>query len=262
MTATQDAPAVDPRPAALDPEALVDRIEAGHRLTAEEAVAVLDAPDADTFRIVAAASRLREKHFGRTVKVNYLVSLKTGLCPENCTYCSQRLGTEAEILRYTWLKPEEAVRQAGLGIAGGASRVCMVASGTGPTDRDVDRVTEMIGRLKDEHPQVEVCACLGKLKDGQGNYLWQPSFTEGQPQNVLAYPVTEMAAMPDVAPGAMPLAFGDFRRGYLIVARTGVRVLRDPFTNKPYVHFYTTKRVGGMLTDSQAIKVLTLSAAD
>ncbi|MFD9732542.1 biotin synthase BioB, partial [Micrococcus luteus] len=67
MTATQDAAAVDPRPAALDPEALVDRVEAGHRLTAEEAVAVLDAPDADTFRIVAAASRLREKHFGRTV---------------------------------------------------------------------------------------------------------------------------------------------------------------------------------------------------
>ncbi|WP_245231885.1 biotin synthase BioB [Micrococcus yunnanensis] len=132
---------------------------------------MLDAPDADTFRIVAAASRLREKHFGRTVKVNYLVSLKTGLCPEDCTYCSQRLGTEAEILRYTWLKPEEAVRQAGLGIAGGASRVCMVASGTGPTDRDVDRVAGMVGDLKAQHPDVEVCACLGFLKDGQAEKL-------------------------------------------------------------------------------------------
>lgn len=168
MTAAQDAAVVAP---ALDPEELVDRIEAGHRLTAAEAVAVLDAPDAETFRLVAAASRLRERHFGRTVKVNYLVSLKTGLCPEDCTYCSQRLGTEAQILKYTWLKPDEAVRQAGLGIAVGASRVCMVASGTGPTDRDVDRVTEMIGRLKDEHPQVEVCACLGKLKDGQAERL-------------------------------------------------------------------------------------------
>lgn len=165
MTVTQDAHT------ALDYERLVDRIEAGHRLTAAEAVAVLDAPDADTFRLVAAASRLRERHFGRTVKVNYLVSLKTGLCPEDCTYCSQRLGTAAQILKYTWLKPEEAVRQAGMGIAGGASRVCMVASGTGPTDRDVDRVTEMIGRLKDEHPGVEVCACLGKLKDGQAERL-------------------------------------------------------------------------------------------
>ncbi len=184
MTATQDAPTADDvagaihgspsgaDPAApLDYDALVARIEAGHRLTAEEAVAVLDAPDADTFRIVAAASRLREKHFGRTVKVNYLVSLKTGLCPENCTYCSQRLGTEAEILRYTWLKPEEAVRQAGLGIAGGASRVCMVASGTGPTDRDVDRVAGMVGDLKAQHPDVEVCACLGFLRDGQAERL-------------------------------------------------------------------------------------------
>ena len=104
-------------------------------------------------------------------------------------------------------------------------------------------------------------ASIRKLKDGQGNYLWQPSFTEGQPQNVLAYPVTEMAAMPDVAPGAMPLAFGDFRRGYLIVDRTGVRVLRDPFTNKPYVHFYTTKRVGGGLLNPEMLRVLRMAAA-
>ncbi|MDY6055993.1 biotin synthase BioB [Micrococcus sp.] len=175
MTAIQDPQAtpvdtVTPAPA-LDIHALVARIDAGHRLTAEEALAVLDAPDADTFGIVAAASRLREKHFGRTVKVNYLVSLKTGLCPENCTYCSQRLGTEAEILKYTWLKPDEAVRQAGMGIAGGATRVCMVASGTGPTDRDVDRVAGMVGQLKEQHPDVEVCACLGFLKDGQAEKL-------------------------------------------------------------------------------------------
>lgn len=78
---------------------------------------------------------------------------------------------------------------------------------------------------------------------------------------MLAYPVTEMAAMPDVAPGAMPLAFGDFRRGYLIVDRTGVRVLRDPFTNKPYVHFYTTKRVGGGLLNPEMLRVLRMAAA-
>ena len=169
---SQQAAATSAAPAqTVSADELVDRIEAGHVLTAEEAVAVLDAPDADTFRIVAAASRLRERHFGRTVKVNYLVSLKTGLCPENCTYCSQRLGTDAEILKYTWLKPEEAVRQAGLGIAGGASRVCMVASGTGPTDRDVERVAGMVEQLKGEHPQVEVCACLGFLKDGQAERL-------------------------------------------------------------------------------------------
>ena len=175
MTATQDAPQTSPQPAApaapLEVEALVDRIDAGHRLTEAEALAALRTSDAETFALVAAASRLREKHFGRAVKVNYLVSLKTGLCPENCTYCSQRLGTAAEILKYTWLKPEEAVKQASMGIAGGASRVCMVASGTGPTDRDVDRVTGMIDQLKEQHPDVEVCACLGELKDGQAEKL-------------------------------------------------------------------------------------------
>ena len=66
----------------------------------------------------------------------------------------------------------------------------------------------------------------------------------------------DMTAMPDVAPGAMPLAFGDFRRGYLIVDRAGVRVLRDPYSAKPYVLFYTTKRVGGGVQDFDAIKLL------
>ncbi|MDO5633744.1 MAG: biotin synthase BioB [Micrococcus sp.] len=155
----------------LDPRALVERVLSGEAVTPADALAVLDAPDTVTFPLLAEVSRLREAHFGRTVKVNYLVSLKTGLCPENCTYCSQRLGTEAQILKYTWLKKDEAVRQAGLGISGGASRVCMVASGSGPTDRDVERVSDMVGELKSQHPGVEVCACLGALKDGQAERL-------------------------------------------------------------------------------------------
>lgn len=94
-----------------------------------------------------------------------------------------------------------------------------------------------------------------KLKDGQGNYIWQPSFVAGQPATLNGYPVTEMADMPDLATGAIPIAFGDFRRGYLVIDRAGVRVLRDPYSNKPYVMFYTTKRVGGGVVDPQAIKV-------
>lgn len=100
-----------------------------------------------------------------------------------------------------------------------------------------------------------------KLKDGDGNYLWQPSYVAGQPATVAAYPVTEMPAMPDVAAGAIPIAFGDFARGYLIVDRVGVRVLRDPYSNKPYVMFYTTKRVGGGVNNPQTIKVLQMAAA-
>jgi len=100
-----------------------------------------------------------------------------------------------------------------------------------------------------------------KLKDGEGNYIWQPSFQLGQPSQLLSYPVTEMAAMPNIAASAVPIAFGDFRRGYLIVDRTGVRVLRDPYTNKPYVMFYTTKRVGGGVLDPQALKALKMAAS-
>ncbi|MEN0040486.1 MAG: phage major capsid protein [Pseudomonadota bacterium] len=100
-----------------------------------------------------------------------------------------------------------------------------------------------------------------KLKDGDGNFLWQPSFVAGQPAQVAGYPVTEMPGMPDAVADALPIAFGDFRRGYLIVDRTGVRVLRDPYTNKPFVHFYTTKRVGGGVNDPDAIKVMKMAAA-
>ncbi len=104
-----------------------------------------------------------------------------------------------------------------------------------------------------------VQGAVRKLKDGQGNYIWQPSYVAGQPASLLGYPVTEMAAMPNVATGTVPIAFGDFRKGYLIVDRIGVRLLRDPFSNKPYVMFYTTKRVGGGVQDPTVIKALKMA---
>lgn len=102
---------------------------------------------------------------------------------------------------------------------------------------------------------------IRKMKDGDNNYLWQPSFQVGQPSMLLGHPVTEMPGMPDIGAGALPIAFGDFKRGYLIIDRTGTRVLRDPYSNKPYVHFYTTKRVGGGVLNPETIKVLKLKAA-
>jgi len=99
-----------------------------------------------------------------------------------------------------------------------------------------------------------------KFKDSDGNYLWQPGLQAGQPSTLLSYGVAENEDMPDAAADANAILFGDFKRGYAIVDRFGTRVLRDPYTNKPNIGFYTTKRVGGMLLDSNAIKVLTLSA--
>ncbi len=103
-------------------------------------------------------------------------------------------------------------------------------------------------------------AAVRKLKDGAGSYVWQPSLVVGQPATVFGYPVTEAEEMDNIADGNYAIAFGDFRRGYLIVDRAGVRVLRDPFSAKPYVLFYTTKRVGGGVQDFDAIKLLQFAA--
>ncbi|WP_198552312.1 phage major capsid protein [Macromonas nakdongensis] len=94
------------------------------------------------------------------------------------------------------------------------------------------------------------------FKDAEGNYLWRPGLEAGQPDRLLGYGLTEAEDMPAKAANSLSVAFGDFRRGYTIVDRIGTRVLRDPYTNKPYVGFYVTKRVGGMVVDSQAIKLL------
>ncbi|MCK1797985.1 biotin synthase BioB [Streptomyces sp. XM4193] len=139
--------------------------------TRDEALAVLATSEDELLDVVAAAGRVRRHWFGRRVKLNYLVNLKSGLCPEDCSYCSQRLGSRAEILKYTWIKAEEATEAARAGVAGGAKRVCLVASGRGPTDRDVDRVSRTISAIKEENADVEVCACLGLLTDGQAERL-------------------------------------------------------------------------------------------
>jgi HK97 family phage major capsid protein len=97
---------------------------------------------------------------------------------------------------------------------------------------------------------------IRKMKDGDGNYLWQPAIKAGEPSTLLGFAVAEAEDMPDIAEDSLSVAFGDFRRGYLIVDRVGIRVLRDPYSAKPYVLFYTTKRVGGGVQDFDAIKLL------
>lgn len=99
-----------------------------------------------------------------------------------------------------------------------------------------------------------------KLKDGQGNYLWQPSYASGQPQTLAGAPIVEHPDFPLVAAGNIALLYGDMEATYLVVDRVGIRVLRDPFTNKPFVHFYTTKRVGGGVHDPQPMRALKVAA--
>ncbi|MEO3387848.1 phage major capsid protein [Mesorhizobium sp. CAU 1741] len=104
-------------------------------------------------------------------------------------------------------------------------------------------------------------ASIRKMKDADGNYLWQPPATPGARATLMGFPLVEAEDMPDVGTDATAIAFGDFRRGYLVVDRAGVRVLRDPYSAKPYVLFYTTKRVGGGVQDFNAIKLLKFGTA-
>jgi HK97 family phage major capsid protein len=104
-------------------------------------------------------------------------------------------------------------------------------------------------------------AAIRKFKDGQGNYLWQPPAQVNGNATLMTFPIVEAEDMPDIASNSLSIAFGDFKRGYLVVDRQGVRVLRDPFTAKPYVLFYTTKRVGGGVQDFDAIKLLKFAAS-
>lgn len=99
-------------------------------------------------------------------------------------------------------------------------------------------------------------SAIRKIKDADGNYLWQPAAQPGLPSTLMGYPLVESEDMPDIAANSLSIAFGDFERGYLIVDRIGISVLRDPYSAKPYVLFYTTKRIGGGVQDFEAIKLL------
>ena len=102
---------------------------------------------------------------------------------------------------------------------------------------------------------------IRKFKDSTGNYIWQPGAAAGQPPTLLGYPVAEAEDMPDIASNSYSIAFGDFARGYLVVDRIGIRTLRDPYSAKPYVLFYTTKRVGGGVQNFEAIKLMKFAAS-
>jgi len=156
--------------------------------------------------------------------------------------------------------------------AGDASRTFgtlqHVASGNASTLGSSPELTliDLVHTLKPGHRQNATwvmnsvtLAEVRKLKATDGSFIWQPGLLDGQPDRLLGYPVVEAADMPDIAADALPIAFGNFQAGYLIAERNATAILRDPFTNKPFVHFYATKRIGGQVLDSDAIKLLKIS---
>lgn len=135
-----------------------------------------------------------------------------------------------------------------------------------PTSADIfyDLIYSLRARYRNNAQWVTsklVLAALRKYKDTSGQYLWQPALTAGQPATFMGYGITEAEDMPAVGAGAFPLAFGDFKEGYLIADRVGMRITRDEITTPGYVKFYVRKRIGAKTRNSQAIKLLKVAAA-
>jgi HK97 family phage major capsid protein len=146
-------------------------------------------------------------------------------------------------------------------------KVGYVASGEASAFTDADKLTDLQRVLKSVYRNGALFlmndatqAHVRKFKDGEGNYLWRPGLAADAPNTLLGKPVEIDDNIDDIDTNKYPIFFGNFKRAYLIVDRTGLRVLRDPYTNKPYVNFYTTKRVGGGIVMYEALKALKVSA--
>jgi HK97 family phage major capsid protein len=146
---------------------------------------------------------------------------------------------------------------------GNVGYIATGVAGGFPAANPSDKLIDAIYALKSGYRQNAVWitnratqSAIRKFKDANGDYLWQPAAAADGKATLMNFPVVESEDMPDIAAGSFALTFGDFGRGYLIVDRIGVRVLRDPYSAKPYVLFYTTKRVGGGVQNFEAIKLM------
>ncbi|MEA3008794.1 MAG: hypothetical protein QOJ91_486 [Sphingomonadales bacterium] len=140
-------------------------------------------------------------------------------------------------------------------------------AGAFPANFPGDKLIDLVQTLRPPYRQgaafvmnSATASIIRKFKTSTGGFLWQPSVIAGQPDSLLGYPVVEAEDMPDVAADSLSVAFGNFKAGYLIAERTETQILRDPYTNKPFVHFYATKRIGGQVVNSEAIKLLKFAA--
>lgn len=149
-------------------------------------------------------------------------------------------------------RPIGTLQTLGTGVAG-------AFAATNPQDRLVD----LVHSLRQPYRQGAVfvmnsatAAVVRKMKTSDGAFIWQAGMVAGQPATLLGYPVVEAEDMPDIAANSLSIAFGNFKAGYIITERAETNILRDPYSKKPYVYFYATKRVGGQVVNSEAIKLL------
>jgi biotin synthase len=152
--------------AAADWMRLADQIADGHELTAEEGLAILSAEDAEVPNLLAAAYRLRRATFGHTVQLYFLMNAKSGLCPEDCHYCSQSKISEAEIPKYNLLSRNKLLEGARMAVERQSKTYCIVISARGPSEREIAAVEAIVPEIKQKYG-LDICACLGLLTPEQ-----------------------------------------------------------------------------------------------
>ncbi len=154
----------------LEWSSLANRSLNGECLTMEEGLAVLEASDDEVLPLMQAAFQVRQYFYGKKVKLNMIINAKSGFCPEDCGYCSQSIVSTAPIQKYSLLDKETLLAGAHEAMARKAGTYCIVASGKGPTNKELDQVVEAVKEIRETMP-LKICACLGILKDGQAERL-------------------------------------------------------------------------------------------
>ncbi|QDT33405.1 biotin synthase BioB [Thalassoglobus polymorphus] len=149
---------------------LSQQVLSGSPLTREQGLEILQSSDAELLELLAATYTVRRNYFGNTVQMYYLKNAKSGLCPEDCGYCSQSIVSDAPIEKYTIANERVLLEGAQKAAETQARTYCIVASGRGPTDREVDHVCDVVQKIKNEHG-LHICACLGLLKPDQAQRL-------------------------------------------------------------------------------------------
>ncbi|MGZ4358905.1 MAG: biotin synthase BioB [Gaiellaceae bacterium] len=160
-----------PRSAAGRWPLLADGVLAGKQVPGEEALAILESPDEELLELLSAAFRIRHHHYGKRVKLNFLVNAKSGICPEDCAYCSQSRVSEASIDRYQLKPTEELVAMADRAVELKASTCCLVISARCPARRELRGIAEAARAIKHRHPDLKLCACLGLVDEEQAHEL-------------------------------------------------------------------------------------------
>ena len=150
--------------------ALADKVLSGQCPTQAEMHGVLNAPDPDLLPLLHAAYRVRHRYFGRRVRLHVLMNAKSGLCPEDCAYCSQSAVSKAQINKYPLRPRQEIVEGALKARAGGAHRYCIVTSGRAPTDREVHKVADIVREIK-QTVEIDICCCMGLLTEDRARIL-------------------------------------------------------------------------------------------